>query len=285
MSRPRKYPPDVGQPLVSHLIELRNRLLRILVAVAVIFLCLFPFANELYALLAQPLLRQMPAGATMIATEVASPFLTPFKFTLVLSFFAAIPWVLYQAWAFVAPGLYKNERRLIIPLLISSIGLFYLGMLFAYYVVFPLVFEFLVGVAPQGVTVMTDISKYLEFVLKLLFAFGFAFEVPIATIVLIWSGVVSRQSLVAKRPYIIVAAFVFGMLLTPPDMISQTLLAVPIWLLFEAGLLMSRFFHVSGSAPGMESGPATRSNVGEGAENADSATDADATAETKSGAK
>jgi sec-independent protein translocase protein TatC len=242
MARTKPYPPDAGQPLISHLVELRGRLLRILAAVVVVFLLLFPFANELYALLARPLLTHLPQGGSMIATEVASPFLAPFKFTMVLAFFVAIPLVLYQVWGFIAPGLYQNERRLVLPLLMSSTLLFYTGMAFAYFVVFPLIFEFLVNVAPVGVTVMTDISKYLEFVLKLFFAFGMAFEVPIATIVLVWAGITTPEELVAKRPYVIVASFVIGMLLTPPDMISQTLLAVPMWLLFEAGILFSRFF-------------------------------------------
>lgn len=242
MTRPNKYPPDPGQPLVAHLVELRRRLIRVLIAILVVFLVLFPFANELYALLARPLLAHLPEGASMIATEVASPFLAPFKFALVLSFFVAIPMVLYQGWGFIAPGLYRNERRLVLPLLFSSTLLFYAGMAFAYFIVFPLIFDFLVGVAPEGVTVMTDISKYLEFVLKLFFAFGMAFEVPIVTIVLVWTGVTTPASLASKRSYVIVAAFVIGMLLTPPDMISQTLLAVPMWLLFEAGILFSRFF-------------------------------------------
>lgn len=242
MAQTNKFPPDSGQPLIAHLVELRTRLLRILGAILVVFLILFPFANDLYAVLAEPLLVHLPEGASMIATEVASPFLAPFKFTLVLAFFVAIPMVLYQVWAFIAPGLYRNERRLVLPLLCASTLLFYAGMAFAYFVVFPLVFDFLIGVAPEGVTVMTDITKYLEFVLKLFFAFGMAFEVPIATIVLVWTGVTTPQELTAKRPYVIVAAFVIGMLLTPPDIISQTLLAVPMWLLFEAGILCSRFF-------------------------------------------
>ncbi len=240
MARPKKYPPEPEQPLIGHLIELRNRLLRILACVGIILLLLFPFANELYELLALPLLRHLPADSTMIATEVASPFLAPFKFTLVLAFFLAMPFVLYQFWAFIAPGLYRNEKRIVLPLLASSSLLFYGGVAFAYFVVFPLMFSFLVGTAPEGVAVMTDISKYLEFVLKLFFAFGAAFEVPVATILLVWSGITSPERLVAKRPYVIVGAFVAGMLLTPPDMISQTLLAVPIWLLFELGVYASR---------------------------------------------
>jgi len=240
MVRTNKYPPEPEQPLIDHLIELRNRLIRILIGVTVIFLLLFPFANELYTVLAKPLLTYLPEGSTMIATEVASPFLAPFKFTLVLAFFIAIPYVLYQVWSFIAPGLYQNERTIALPLLISSTLLFYAGIAFAYYVVFPLVFNFLVGIAPQGVTVMTDISKYLDFVLKMFFAFGVAFEVPVATILIVQTGMTTTESLVKKRPYIIVGAFVIGMLLTPPDVISQTLLAIPMWLLFELGIVFSR---------------------------------------------
>lgn len=241
MSKPNDFPPQ-DQTFVSHLVELRDRLLRAVVAVLIVFLCLFAFANDLYTFLAEPLLRYLPEGTSMIATEVASPFLTPFKLTLVLSVFVAMPVLLYQLWAFVAPGLYQNEKRLVFPLLLSSTVLFYLGMAFAYYAVFPLVFKFLTGVAPEGVAVMTDISRYLDFVLKMFFAFGIAFEVPIATILVIWSGITTAESLAAKRPYIIVVAFVVGMLLTPPDVISQTLLAVPMWALFELGLVMSRIY-------------------------------------------
>lgn len=240
MAKPRKYPPDPKQPLVTHLIELRDRLLRMLAGITIVFLCLFPFANDLYTTLAQPLLDQLPSGSTMIATEVASPFLTPFKFTLVGAFFLAIPWVLYQVWRFIAPGLFANERKLVLPLIVSSTLLFYAGMSFAYFVVFPLMFEFFIGVTPQGVAVMTDISKYLDFVLKLFFAFGLAFEIPIATILMVWAGVTTPEKLVAKRPFIIVGVFVLGMLLTPPDVISQTLLAVPMWALFELGVIFSR---------------------------------------------
>jgi sec-independent protein translocase protein TatC len=242
MNRPNEYPPQQEQPFLTHLIELRDRLLRVVLVVLLVFLSLFYFANDLYTLLAEPLLRYMPQGGSMIATEVASPFLTPFKLTLVLSVFISIPFILYQAWGFIAPALYQNEKRLVFPLLISSTALFYLGMVFAYFVVFPLVFRFFTGVAPQGVAVMTDISRYLDFVLKLFFAFGVAFEVPIATILVIWSGLTTREALAAKRPYIIVVAFVVGMLLTPPDVISQTLLALPMWALFELGLLMSKFY-------------------------------------------
>jgi len=232
---------DNQQPLISHLIELRDRLLRGVLAVLIIALCLLPFSNELYHFLAEPLLSQLPETSTMIATEVASPFLTPFKLTLSLAILLAIPVLLYQLWAFIAPGLYDNERKMVFPLLFASTILFFLGIIFAYFVIFPLVFGFLTQAAPEGVAVMTDISSYLDFVLKLFFAFGVAFEVPIATLLLIWSGISSVKSLTEKRPYIVVGAFVIGMLLTPPDVISQTLLALPIWLLFELGLFCARW--------------------------------------------
>jgi sec-independent protein translocase protein TatC len=227
---------------VEHLVELRDRLLRVVLTVLAFLLVLFPFANDLYALLAEPLLRHLPEGTSMIATQVASPFLTPFKLSIVLSIFLAMPMVLYQVWSFVAPGLYKHERRLIFPLLITSSVLFYLGMAFAYFVVFPLMFAFFQAVAPEGVAIMTDITAYLDFVLKIFFAFGIAFEVPIATILVVWTGFTTPAALVSKRPYIIVGAFVLGMMLTPPDIISQTLLALPVWLLFELGVLVSRFY-------------------------------------------
>lgn len=226
--------------LVGHLVELRSRLLRIVVSILIIFLPLALFANDLYAILATPLLNTMPEGTSMIATEVASPFLTPFKFALVLSVFLGMPVILYHFWTFIAPGLYGHERKMMLPLLGGSVVLFYSGVLFAYYVVFPLVFAFLSSIAPEGVAVMTDISSYLDFVLKLFFAFGLAFEVPIVTIVLVWAGVATPDQLISKRPYVIVAAFVLGMLLTPPDIISQILLALPMWVLFEVGVLLSR---------------------------------------------
>lgn len=231
---------DQPMPLVAHLTELRDRLLRALLAVLVMFLCLFPFANDIYAFVSEPLRAILPAGATMIATEVASPFLTPFKLTLFTALFLVMPYVLYQAWSFIAPGMYRHEKRLAIPLLGSSIALFYLGAAFAYFVVFPLVFAFFTGVAPDGVAIMTDINSYLNFVLKLFFAFGIAFEIPIAAILMIWAGITTPEALAAKRPYIIVGCFVFGMLLTPPDVISQSLLAVPMWLLFELGVYFGR---------------------------------------------
>ncbi len=230
------------QPFISHLIELRNRLLRVVLFVLVVFLCAAPFANEIYTFLSGPLLQHMPANSTMIATDVASPFFTPFKLALVASVFFSMPVILYHFWAFLAPGLYSHEKKMVLPLLVASTGLFYMGIAFAYFVVFPLVFGFLTSAAPEGVAVMTDIAKYLDFVLTLFFAFGLSFEVPIITIVLVWTGLTTPQSLAEKRPYVIVGAFILGMFLTPPDAISQTLLAVPIWLLFESGLLFSRFF-------------------------------------------
>ncbi|MEX1237084.1 MAG: twin-arginine translocase subunit TatC, partial [Pseudomonadales bacterium] len=210
-----------------------------LLAVVVIFLPLFYFANDLYQYISKPLRAYLPEGATMIATEVASPFLTPFKLTLVLAIFIAIPYILHQIWSFISPGLYSNEKRIAVPLLFSSIVLFYAGIAFAFYVVFPLVFGFFTSVAPEGVTVMTDINRYLDFVLKLFFAFGIAFEIPIATLLLVWSGATDVQSLKRKRPFVIVGCFAVGMILTPPDIISQVLLAIPMWLLFEAGIFFS----------------------------------------------
>ena len=233
---------DVEQPLIYHLIELRDRLLRVVLVVAVLFLVLMPFSNYLFTALSGPLTAHLPEGSSMIAIEVASPFLIPFKLTLVLALFLSMPMVLYQMWAFIAPGLYKHERRLVFPLLVSSTFLFYAGAAFAYFVVFPLVFAFFTSTAPEGVAVMTDISRYLDFVLTLFFAFGAAFEVPIATVLLVWTGVATQQGLREKRPYVIVGAFVAGMLLTPPDVISQTLLAIPIWLLFEIGIFFSGWF-------------------------------------------
>ena len=230
------------QPLLFHLIELRDRLLRMVLVVAVLFVMLVPFSNTLFSMLSGPLLAHMPEDGSMIAIEVASPFLIPFKLTLFLAVFIAIPYVLYQLWSFVAPGLYRHERRLVVPLLVSSTLLFYAGAAFAYFVVFPLVFAFFTAAAPEGVSVMTDISRYLDFVLTLFFAFGAAFEVPVVTVLLVMTGMTTQKALREKRPYVIVGAFVLGMLLTPPDVISQTLLAVPVWLLFELGLYFSGWF-------------------------------------------
>lgn len=233
---------EAAQPFISHLIELRNRLLKMIVCVLLIFLGLSSYANDIYTLMAGPLMKHMPKNSTMIAIDVASPFFTPFKLTLIVAVFISIPFILYQFWAFVAPGLYKRERRMIFPLLIASTLLFYLGAAFAYFVVFPIIFTFLTAAAPSGVAIMTDISKYLDFVLTLFFAFGVCFEVPIFTMVLVWTGLVSPADLADKRPYVIVGAFIIGAFLTPPDPISQTLLAVPMWMLFEVGLFFSRFF-------------------------------------------
>ncbi|MCL4160485.1 UNVERIFIED_CONTAM: hypothetical protein GTU68_059938, partial [Idotea baltica] len=212
------------ESLITHLVELRDRLIKTLIGVVIVLLCLFPFANKIYSFLAEPLLKHLPESSTMVAIDVASPFLTPFKMVMLLAIVLTIPWILYQLWAFIAPGLYKHEKRLVLPLLASSSILFYLGMLFAYFVVFPLVFGFFTKVTPDGVAVMTDISRYLDFVTKLFIAFGVAFEVPVITFVLIMTGVTTVEKLSAARSYVIVAAFVVGMLLTPPDVISQVLL-------------------------------------------------------------
>jgi len=231
---------DKELSFLEHLVELRSRLLKACLAILVILVALLPFARKLYALLAAPLTSVLPEGSSMIAIDVASPFLTPFKLALLLALILAIPIVLYQLWAFVAPALYREEKRLARPLLYSSVVLFYAGCAFAYFVVFPLVFGFFTSVAPEGVTVMTDISKYLDFVMTLFLAFGITFEVPIATIILVATGMVTIDQLAKARAYVLVGAFALGMLLTPPDVISQTLLALPMWLLFEVGILMSR---------------------------------------------
>ena len=233
---------DDTQPLITHLIELRKRLLNCIIAVLLIFLCLVYFANDIYQVVSAPLIKQMPLGATMIATDVASPFFTPIKLTFWVSLIASAPIILYQVWAFVAPALYKHERKLVIPLLVSSSLLFYIGMAFAYFVVFPLAFGFLTHTAPEGVQVSTDIASYLSFVMALFMAFGVAFEVPVAIVLLCWVGVTTPDDLRKKRPYILVGAFVVGMLLTPPDVFSQTLLAIPMYCLFEVGVFFSRFY-------------------------------------------
>lgn len=230
------------QPLISHLIELRKRLLNCIIAVVAIFLCLAYFSNDIYQLVSAPLIKQMPTGASMIATDVASPFFTPIKLTMIVSVFLAVPVILYQVWAFVAPALYRHERRLVVPLLFSSSFLFYVGMAFAYFVVFPLAFGFFAKTAPQGVQIATDINNYLDFVMALFMAFGVSFEVPIAIVLLCWTGVTTPEDLKAKRPYVLVGAFIVGMLLTPPDVLSQTLLAIPMYCLFEVGVFFSRFY-------------------------------------------
>ena len=228
------------QPFMAHLIEFRDRALRALISILIIFAALFSFSQELYLYISEPIREYLPANTSMIATEVASPFLTPFKLTLVLSLFAAMPYILYQVWAFVAPGLYQREKKIVVPLFFSSVFLFYAGMAFAYYIVFPLVFMFFTSIAPEGISVMPDIRSYLDFVLKLFFAFGLSFEIPIAVVILSWMGAVDPDNLVKKRPYVFVLCFILGMLLTPPDIISQTLLAIPMWLLFEIGILFGR---------------------------------------------
>lgn len=228
------------QPLVAHLLELRTRILRMFYCFILIFACLFPFANDIYSTLSLPLREVLPADTHMIATDVISPFFTPLKLTFALAFFLSVPFILYQIWGFIAPGLYRHEKRLAAPILVSSVVLFFLGMMFAYYVVLPMLFRFTVGIELQGVSTMTDISKYLDLVLQMFFAFGFAFEIPVATVLLILSGVTTPESLAAKRRYIVVGCFVIGMFLTPPDIISQTMLALPMWMLFEAGLLFGR---------------------------------------------
>lgn len=228
------------QPLVEHLIELRSRLLKAIIGVLVVFAPLAVFAQRLFTLLADPLLHYLPKGSSMIATEVTAPFFVPFKFALLVAVVVCVPWVLYQIWAFIAPGLYRREKRLVMPLLVSSTMLFYVGMAFAYFVVFPIVFRFMVHVAPTGVTVMTDMSKYLDFVMTLFVAFGVAFETPIAIILLVWMGFVTPEKLGKARPYVFICAFVVGMLLTPPDMFSQTMVAVPAYGLYEIGIFFAK---------------------------------------------
>ena len=226
--------------LLSHLVELRQRLVRATLAIVAVFICLIPFSQEIFTMVSRPLLEVLPEGSQIVAIGIASPFLTPFKTTMFVAIFIAMPVVLYQIWQFVAPGLYRREKRFAVPLLISSIVLFYAGIAFAYFVVFRLVFAFFVGVTPESVTNMPDINEYLSFVLTIFFAFGIAFEVPIATFMLIWSGLVEPKTLASARPYVFLGAFIVGMFLTPPDIISQTLLAVPIYLLYESGILLSR---------------------------------------------
>ena len=230
------------QTLMDHLVELRDRLLHMVLAILIVFVALFAFAEDIFTLAADPLLALMPEGTSMIATGVTSPFLVPFKLVLLLSVLLTIPYLLHQLWSFIAPGLYRHEKRMAGPLLVSSVLLFYCGIAFAYFVIFPILFGFFIGIAPEGVAVMTDIGQYLDFIIAIFLAFGIAFEVPVATFLLIAAGITTPDKLAGKRPYIIIGAFVIGMLLTPPDVISQSLLALPIWLLFELGLIMSRIF-------------------------------------------
>ncbi len=225
---------------IGHLIELRDRLLRSVLVILFVFLFAFPFANDIYHYLSLPVVENMGEGASMIATGVISPFLTPIKLAFIVSIFIAFPYLIFEAWAFIAPGLYKHEKKLALPLIVSSAILFYIGIAFAYFIVLPNVFTFMMSMAIEGVEHAPDITYYLDFTLKLFFAFGIAFEVPIATILLVLAGITTPQSLAEKRPYIIVGAFVFGMLLTPPDPASQVMLAIPMWLLFEVGLILSR---------------------------------------------
>lgn len=231
------------ESFISHLIELRSRLLRAAAAIVAVFIVLFiyPGASPIYDALAQPMLASLPQGTRMIATGVITPFMVPVKVTMMAAFIIALPVVLYQAWAFVAPGMYRHEKRFAVPLLVSSIVLFYLGVAFSYYFVCPLVFGFFTSISPQGVAVMTDINHYLDFVLTMFFAFGFAFEIPVATVLLVWAGITTPEALVAKRPYVIVGCFVIAAVLTPPDVFSQTTMAVPMCLLFELGVLASRW--------------------------------------------
>lgn len=238
MTNKQTLPDQGNMTLIGHLVELRDRLINALVSILLVFLSLFYFANDIYEIVSRPIREVLPEGATMIATEVTSTFFAPFKLTMVLSLVIAIPMVLNQVWAFISPGLYSHERKLAVPLLATSVALFYSGIAFAYFVVFPLVMGFFMGIGPEHIQLAPDINHYLNIALKLFLAFGFAFEIPIATMILIWSGVSTIESLKQKRAYVIVGCFVFGMLLTPPDIISQTLLAVPMWILFELGLLL-----------------------------------------------
>jgi sec-independent protein translocase protein TatC len=235
-------PTDAAQEtFISHLVELRDRLLRAIIAVVVALVCLFPWAKDIYALLAAPLLKALPAGATMIATDVTGTFLVPLKVTLMAAFLLALPYVLWQMWAFVAPGLYHHEKKLAVPVILSSFVFFLIGMSFAYFVVFPVAFGFFASYAPAGVQMMTDIDKYLSFVLTMFIAFGVTFEVPVIVLVLVRLRMVTIEKLKAIRSYVIVGAFVVGAVFTPPDVVSQLLLAVPLWLLYELGILLARF--------------------------------------------
>ncbi len=233
---------------MSHLVELRDRLLRCVIALVLVFICLFPWARNIYSMLAKPLLASLPAGGQLIATEVTAPFFVPIKVTMMAALVIALPYLLYQIWAFVAPGLYAHEKKLVMPLIITSTVLFLCGMAFAYFLVFPIVFHFIISVAPEGVAVMTDIGKYLDFVLTLFVAFGVTFEVPVAVVILVRMGMVSVAKLRDIRPYVVVAAFVIGAIFTPPDMVSQVMLAVPLWLLYELGIFVAQWVGKSAAA-------------------------------------
>ncbi|MDD5388618.1 MAG: twin-arginine translocase subunit TatC [Gallionellaceae bacterium] len=242
---------DGTETFISHLIELRDRLLRSAIAWIVLFVCLFPFANDLYTILAQPMLAKLPKGGQMIATEVVTPFFVPIKVAMMTAFLGTLPYILYQVWAFIAPGLYSHEKKFIVPMVVASCLLFACGMSFAYFLVFPVVFGFIIGIAPVGVAVMTDINKYLDFVITMFMAFGITFEVPIVVIALAYTGMVEIQQFKEARPYVIVGAFVIGAVFTPPDVVSQIMLAVPLWLLYELGVLVAAWM-IRGKVKGSE---------------------------------
>lgn len=249
-------------PLLSHLLELRKRLMIAVMTIVVLFIALISFANDIYLMLVKPLMKQLPANSEMVATGLIDPFFTPFKLVLIVSFFLAVPVILHQLWSYVAPGLYKKERKYGAPILVSSIALFYLGIVFCYFVVFPLMFQFFPSVVPEGIRYIPDMTNSLNIMIKLFFAFGLAFEVPIFTVVAVFSGATTVAKLKQNRAYVIVAAFAIGMLLTPPDMISQTLLAIPMWLLFELGLLFAQWFHPKALESPVSSHQSAQSAVG-----------------------
>ncbi len=245
---------STGESFIAHLVELRTRLLHSVVAVLLVFVCLFPWASDLYTLLAHPLLARLPRGGQMIATDVTTPFFVPLKVALMAAFLIALPYVLYQIWRFVAPGLYAHEKRLVWPLIMSSTILFFCGMSFAYFVVFPVVFGFITASAPQGVAVMTDIDKYFSFVLTMFMAFGVTFQVPVAVVLLVRMGFVTVEKLREARPYAVVGAFIIGAIFTPPDVVSQLMLAVPLWLLFEAGIVVGSWVKPAEKTAGESTG-------------------------------
>jgi sec-independent protein translocase protein TatC len=234
--------PTKEQGFIEHLLELRDRLIRIVLSIAIFFIVLVPFAKHIYNYFSDPLVSQLPDGGTLLAITVAGPFLVPYKLTLLVAFLIALPYIFHQLWGFIAPALYKHEKRLVVPLLTSSVILFYAGMAFAFYVVLPIMFGILPGFAPDNVEVAPDIAQYLDFVMMIFMAFGIGFEMPVATVLLITTGMISRENLAKKRPYVVVVAFIVGMFLTPPDVVSQILLAIPMWLLFEIGLIASGLF-------------------------------------------
>ncbi len=233
---------ETQQPFLEHLVELRSRILRSLAFVAVLFLPIYYFAKPLFTWVAEPLMSRLPEGAGMIATQVASPFLAPFKLAIYTAIFVGVPFLLHQLWSFISPGLYRHEKRFAMPLLLSSVVLFYCGMAFSYFLVFPIVFTFMIEVGITDIPMQTDINHYLDFVMKMFLAFGLAFEIPVATLLLAWSGLTTADGMAAKRPYVIIGCFVLGMFLTPPDVVSQLLLALPMWLLFEVGVILARMF-------------------------------------------